>query len=328
MMAKDKPTRADLLRERRGKRGRKSSSKSMRRSRSNSSASLPPVLVRGGVAASVSKGRRKNKKGRRRFDIALNGQGAEMRLPSIPMIGVGWRLLSAFLVGALGFMIYTLWFSPFFSVEAINVTGLVRLTNTEINSVADVIGKSIIFVNPVDLGQKFQDAFPELVNISVETDFPNKVIVNLVERQPVLVWQQDGQTFWVDDNGYAFSPHSEGGPSVIVQGSDLLSISPPEDDMLEEGEISIQTLPVDLVNAILTISPQVPENTPIIYDSQYGLGWTDPRGWQVYFGSSDEDMAIKLKVYEKTYRRLKKAGIRPAFISVEHVHAPYYRLER
>ncbi len=328
MMAKETPTRADLLRERRKKRVRKSPSKSARRSRNKTIASLPPVLVRGDIAASVSQSRKKNKKGRRRYDISLNGQGAEMRLPSVPMINVGWRLMSAFLVGALGFMVYTLSYSPFFSVETINVTGMVRLTNDEINSVADVIGKSIIFVNPLDLKQKFQDAFPELVNISVETEMPNKVKVNLGERQPVLVWQEDGQTFWIDENGYAFPPQGEGGPSITVQGSNLLSISPSESETQEEGEIQSQTLPVDLVNAILTISSEVPENTPIIYDSQYGLGWTDPRGWQVYFGSRADDMVVKLKVYEKTYRRLKKAGIRPALISVEYVHAPYYRLER
>jgi cell division protein FtsQ len=328
MTVKDKPTRADLLREKREKRPRKSSSKSARRSHNKTNVNLPPVLVRGGVAASVSHSRRKNKKNRRRFDIALNGQGAEMQLPSLPSVGVGWRLLSAFLVGALGFMIYALWYSPFFSVEKIDVTGLVRLTDAEINSVADVIGKSIILVNPANLEQKFQEAFPELVNISVETEVPNKVVVNLVERQPVLAWQQDGQTFWVDERGVAFPPHSEGGPSVTIQGSDLLTITPAGSETLEEGEIPLQTLPVDLVNAILTISSEAPENTPIVYDSQHGIGWLDPRGWQVYFGSSDEDMTLKLKVYMKTYKRLKKAGIRPALISVEHVHAPYYRLER
>ena len=328
MTAKDKPTRAELLREKRERGPRKSSSKSARRSRSKTSASLPPVLVRGGVAASVSHSRRKSKNSRRRFDIALNGQGAEMRLPSVPSVKVGWRLLSALLVGALGFMIYSLWYSPFFGVETIGVTGLVRLTNAEINSVVDVIGKSIILVNPADLEQKLQEAFPELLNISVETEIPNKVVVNLVERQPVLAWHQDGQTFWVDERGVAFPPHGEGGPSITVQGSDLLSVAPAGSETLEEDEDPLQTLPIDLVNAILIISPEAPENTPIVYDSQHGLGWLDPRGWQVYFGSSDEDMALKLKVYWKTYKRLKKAGIQPALISVEHVHAPYYRLER
>ena len=328
MTAKKKPTRAELLRERRDRRPRKSESKSTRRSQKAASATLPPVLVRGGVAASINQSRGKKKNNRRRYDITLNGQGAEMRLPSLPTIGVGWRLLSAILIGALGFMIHTLWYSPYFNVEKIDVTGLVRLTNAEINSVADVIGKSIIFVNPATLEEDLKAAFPELVNISVETEVPNKVVVNLVERRPVLAWQQDGQTFWIDENGLAYLPHGEGGPSITVQGSDLLSVAAPISDTLDIEEDNIQSLPVELVNAILILSPEAPENTPIVHDSEHGLGWLDPGGWQVYFGSSDEDMDLKLKVYTKTYKRLKKAGIRPALISVEHVHAPYYRLER
>jgi cell division septal protein FtsQ len=328
MMAKKKPTRAELLRQKRDTRPRKSPSKSARRSQKESGGSLPPILVRGGVAAAASQSRRKSKNNRRRFDIALNGQGAEMRLPSIPTFGVGWRLLSAFLIGALGFAIYTLWYSPMFTIDKIDVTGMVRLTNVEINSVADVIGKSIILVNPDVLKQELEEAFPELVNISVDTEVPNKVAISLIERQPVLAWQQDGQTYWVDETGTAYLPHGEGGPSITVQGSDLLSAEPSMDDSLEEVEATNLALPVELVNAILTVSPDVPENTSIIYDSQHGIGWLDPRGWQVYFGSTAENMDLKLKVYEKTFRRLKKAGIRPALISVEHLHAPYYRLER
>jgi cell division protein FtsQ len=251
-----------------------------------------------------------------------------MRLPSVPAVRFGWRLLSAFLIGALGFMIYTLWYSPFFSVDKIEVTGLVRLTDAEINSVADVVGKSIIFANPTSLEKVLQEAFPELVNISVEIGIPNKVMVNLVERQPVIAWQQDKQTFWIDENGVAFLPHGKGDPEITVQGSELLSIPPATSESIGKDEETLQALPVELVNAILAIAPEAPENTPIVYDSQHGLGWLDPQGFQVYFGNSDENMALKLKVYTKTFKRLKKAGIRPALISVEYVHAPYYRLER
>ncbi|UCD40928.1 MAG: FtsQ-type POTRA domain-containing protein [Chloroflexota bacterium] len=328
MTAKKKPTRAELIRQQREKRPRKRPAKSARRSQKSSSGSLPPILVRGGVAAAASRSQRKAKNNRRRYDIALNSQGAEMRLPSIPSIGVGWRLLSAFLIGALGFAIYTIWFSPMFTVDKIDVSGMVRLTNAEINSVANVIGKSIILVDPTVLEANLGEAFPELVGISVETEVPNKVRISFVERQPVLAWQQDGQTYWVDENGYAYAPSGEVGPGITVQGSELLATKPDVSDTLEEGEKTDQTLPVELVNAILAVSSEVPENTPIVYDAQHGIGWLDPRGWQVFFGSTDEDIELKLKVYEKTFRRLKKAGIRPELISVEYVHAPYYRLER
>ncbi|MCJ7537857.1 MAG: FtsQ-type POTRA domain-containing protein [Anaerolineales bacterium] len=328
MTAKGIQTRADLLREKRETQPRKRKSESKRRSQTLTSGGSPPVLVRGGAAASLSHSRTKDKLNRRRFDIALNGQGAEMRLPSIPAVGLGWRLVSAVLIGALGFLIYFLWSSPFFNVEAIDVTGLVRLSNDEINAVADVVGKSIIFVDPMKVEQELRVAFPELDNISVETEVPNKVLVNLVERQLVLAWQQADQTYWIDENGMAYLPHGDGNPAITVQGSDLIVPPTVESEALEDGKVPVQTLPVGLVDSILTLSQQLPENSPITYDNQHGLGWFDPRGWQVYFGSGGEDMEIKWKVYWKTFKRLKKAGIRPAFISVEHVHAPYYRLER
>lgn len=328
MTVKDKPTRADQLREKREQRPRKSSSKSPRRSQKVSKATLPPVLVRGGLAASVTQNRRKRKNTRRRYDIAINNQGAEMRLPSVPAIGIGWRLLSGLLVIVLGFIVYMLWYSPIFTVSTLDVAGLVRLTNEEINSVANVIGKSIILVSPSNLEQNLQAAFPELVNVSVDTQVPNKVAVNLVERQPVFTWHQDGQTFWVDADGVAYKPNGEGGPSITVQGSELLSITPPDSENIEEEIKPSQTLPVELVNAILTVSQEAPENTPLVYDSRHGLGWQDPRGWQVFFGKGDDQIDMKLLVYYKTWKRLKKAGIRPALINVEHVHAPFYRLER
>ena len=136
-----------MLREKRERRPRKTQADNKRRSQKTNSSDFPPILVRGGPAAAISHSHKRAKHSRRRFDIALNGQGAEMRLPSIPTLGVGWRLFSALLIGILGFVIYFLWSSPFFTVETIDVSGLVRLSNDEINAVADVVGKSIIFVD-------------------------------------------------------------------------------------------------------------------------------------------------------------------------------------
>ena len=276
----------------------------------------------------ASRTRSKKKKVRRRYDIALDGAGTEMRLPSLPTFAVGWRLLSGLLVLILGFLVYTVWNSPFFTVSGLEVSGLARLTNQEINAVVDVIGKSIILVNPSELERDLRVAFPQLEEVSVETNVPNEVIIKVVERHPVLAWQQEGQTFWVDAEGSAFLPDSEGGPEVTVLGTDMLSLSSLNGESLDNEENKDISLPINLVNAILAIYEEAPEGVPVVYDDQNGLGWQDPRGWQVYFGHDDEDIDMKLRVYNKTFKRLKKAGIRPALINVEHVHAPYYRLER
>jgi hypothetical protein len=72
----------------------------------------------------------------------------------------------------------------------------------------------------------------------------------------------------------------------------------------------------------------MPADTLLVYDSEHGLGWNDPNGWEVFFGAEDQDMEMKLMVYQALVDRLQSEGIQPALISVEYVHAPYYRMER
>jgi hypothetical protein len=71
-----------------------------------------------------------------------------------------------------------------------------------------------------------------------------------------------------------------------------------------------------------------PDKTPLIYSEEHGLGWKDSRGWQVYFGKNTDGIETKLNVYRAIVKRLKKDGTHPSIISVENVHAPYYRVER
>jgi hypothetical protein len=66
----------------------------------------------------------------------------------------------------------------------------------------------------------------------------------------------------------------------------------------------------------------------ILYDPIQGFGWTDPRGWQVYFGTSARDVELKVRVYESMVNSLTQRGIRPALINVMYPTAPYYRLSQ
>jgi hypothetical protein len=104
---------------------------------------------------------------------------------------------------------------------------------------------------------------------------------------------------------------------------------------LPSGTISATTtviptisLSPNLVSAIIALGAKMPADTLLVYDSEHGLGWNDPNGWEAYFGAEDQDMEMKLSVYEALVDRLQSEGIQPELISVEYVHAPYYRMER
>jgi hypothetical protein len=82
----------------------------------------------------------------------------------------------------------------------------------------------------------------------------------------------------------------------------------------------------DLVQAIQTLAPNAPPGAPLIYHPDHGLGWSDAQGWQVFFGVDAQDMALKFQVYQSLVLSLTGRNIYPAFISVEHPDAPFYRM--
>lgn len=322
---------ADNIRRRRNKRSpRRTQTEVFNRGRKERSTSLPPVMVRGASAALPAREQPRGKRTRRRFDVTLNTPGAEMRLPSLPMVSVGWRLLSAVLVGLLAFTLYMIWNAPMYKVNMVEVGGLQRLTSEDINSVVNVRDKPIFMVDPAKVRHDLEKAFPELYNISVEIMLPSSVTVKVVERQPVIAWVEDGNEIWVDAAGMAFPKRGDDGPGVVVNAE----TSPTTVQSGVEGQASIDTnnenkrfLPAPLVSAILAISFQAPENASLLYDHLHGIGWKDKRGWEVYYGMNSDDIDMKLKVYKAIVKQLNKKKIQPSFISVEFVHAPYYRLE-
>ena len=83
----------------------------------------------------------------------------------------------------------------------------------------------------------------------------------------------------------------------------------------------------ELVAAIVTMGEQTSKKAILIYDPQRGLGWRDKRGWDVYFGMDVANIAEKIIVYRAIKAQLRAEGITPVIISVEQIHAPYYRLE-
>jgi cell division protein FtsQ len=338
--------RSEEIRLRRSSRPRRNASPGLfSRSRKASAPALPPILVRGGLAIDPHQGIKRSKPARRRYDVALSTTGAEVRLPSLPRLNLGWRLVSGLLVGLLIFALYTVWNSPMYQVQAAEVDGLRRLTSSEVNAVLGVAGQPVFTVQPVELRRKLKDAFPELMSVSVDVKMPAAVLVTVEERQPVLAWKHGDQVMWVDALGVAFPPRGDGagGPSVLVEAES----QPPSGDsafvLQDEAEAIVEAaaqveaastgaatrfLPPQLVSGILVMSLHAPQETTLRYSQARGLGWHDSRGWEVFFGANTDNLQMKLIVYEAIVNQFSKEGIQPAMVSVEYVHAPYYRLER
>ncbi len=321
MSEKREITRADLVRIRRERENKKQ----MKRAALEAARPIPQGTTRADLE--MTKPRRKSAspgRGRRRFQIALPLSRTDFRAIHMPRLRLGWRTLSLIFATALGLLIYLAFQRPELRVVEAEITGNQLLAPSELNSVLNVAGQPIFVLIPEDLETRLRLHYPELVSVKVEVSMPNHVSVNIVERQPVIRWEQGGGYTWIAEDGIAFRPRGE------VLG--LISVVALSGPAIENVSVDPLTpapfISTEMVQSLKGLAGHVPPGESILYDAGLGFGWNDPRGWRVYFGTSANDVELKMRVYESMVASLTQRGIRPALINVTYPTAPYYRMSQ
>jgi len=333
---KQKLPRAEFVRQRRTRQSQRRLTQTRKTVYRQETAYLPvtPRLVKQVRTPQGKAVRPATKKPRRHhYDIAFSMGGADVRTPGISIPQIGTRLFSALLSATLIFALYTLLTSPTFKVIGAEISGNQRLGVNEINAALRIIGQPIFDAVPAQITEDLLNDYPDLSGAEVHVAFPNRVIVNVTERTPLIAWYQDGTMAWIDAQGVAFPPRdqAEGLISVVANGN-----PPPVQPDLQNTSVDPQQTAIQkssfldpaMVQVIRTLNPYIPGGAPMIYDTTYGLGWQDARGWQVYFGQNIDNIPMKLKVYQAIVDTLTSKGIRPTLISVEYPETPFYRLEQ
>ena len=269
--------------------------------------------------------------------VPLKKKGAELQIPAMPNIQLGWRLIS----GAVFLLSFAVLISfttlSTFKISTVNLKGAQRLSPEMLLSRVDLVGTSIIKVVPSEVQTSVEEGFPVIKSARVSISLPAGVTIQVEERDPLILWEQENTSYWIDAEGVMFPIFGEAEIAQTV----IATSNPPEapevftpevDD--ETGEISHllefrepRTTP-EFVEAVLSLKEVIPEDTALQYDPQFGLGWQDPNGWLVYFGQDTNNLEVKLAEYQTIMAALEKENIIPTMISLEFLHAPYYRLEQ
>jgi cell division septal protein FtsQ len=315
-------SRAEAVRLRR----REQSKKRIVKSAQQITRPLPAITSREKVGTVAAQSTNRSKT-RRRYQAAFSMPGIQIHMPAItlPRFEVGWRLLSFFISLLLGAALYLAWTLPMFRVTVAQVTGNQRITADEINTVLNSAGEPIFTLLPSELEKRIRISYPELASATVTLSLPNVLSVNITERQPVILWQQNGGYTWIDADGIAFRPRGSANNLISVNAL----ASPPAGQALADDAFSpTPYVSKDMVKSIQILAPNVPSGATMVYDPRYGLGWSDSRGWQAYFGSDAQEMNVRLNVYQSLVSSLLQRGIYPIFISVQYPSAPYYRLSQ
>jgi cell division protein FtsQ len=249
--------------------------------------------------------------------------------------------------------------------RSVEIHGLQRLSDSAVRTVLAAENKPVFSLDTQSMQENLVAAFPEFSSAVVSIELPNTVVVTVTERVPVLIWHQDGHTSLIDVDGMLFPLRDESvqtnypvveavssppAPISLTLGDEQSVTS---DSLFSQGmgekpgnvlnlsstaaglsgialESARPFMFPEMVSAILSLAGKAPEGAVITYDATHGLGWKDRRGWEVYFGdileTKNGDIEMKLHVYKSILEYLKAQDTKPALISVEYVHAPYYRL--
>jgi cell division protein FtsQ len=295
-----------------------------------------PVFARSPVYGYPAGGQ-SHAKPRRKLYYSLDAAGTEIRLPAMPVIQPGPRLISGAIVLMFGALIMAFLCMSSFQVSKITITGLSRLSAGDVRTVMALDGISVVSIDPQAVKANLATSFPELTNINISVGLPASVKISVKERQPVLAWEKDGQTQWIDANGAIFPARGDAGQLLTIQSDE----NPPAPVVLNPDKAAkaslagkagtdpiAQTMDLTILNAAQKLRNLAPTDSTLIYSSKDGLGWNDTQGWKVFIGLNLDDMDLKLIEYQAIVQQLNDQGIKPQMVSVEHVHAPFYRMEQ
>ena len=282
----------------------------------------PPVTTRR-VSVDAATVRSTPKLARQYQAVAAASATGRLHAPSLPRIRVGWRLLSFFLVLLLGVGIYYAYTLPMFRISGVTLTGNQYLSAEEANAALGLNGMPIFLLEPEKVETALRLNFPEIASADVTVELPNRVIITMSERQPVIRWEQGNAYAWLDAEGVALRPRAEVSGLVVVQASG----APPTGPASASDPLSpVPFADAKVIETARVLAPYAPQGSALLYDPKYGIGWTDSRGWTVWFGSSPEQADMKLRVYIVLVESLTQRGIIPIMINVAYPSAPYYRL--
>jgi cell division protein FtsQ len=307
-----------------------------------------PVVMRGAAPAArsarpVHQSTRGNV--RRQYYYSLDASGVEVRLPAVPMINFGWRLVSGVLVMAMLVGIIMMLSSSMFEVTTLTISGLQRLSAADVEDALDLTGTTALDLNPQLMKAQVSALFPELTDVQVRVGLPAKVQISVRERQPIVAWQTSDQNVWIDAEGVIIPARGDVSGLVTLQADGLPPLTAQAttetDDNATDGTandmlaalsnssltVAGSRMDINLLSAALKLSVQAPEGSTLAYSTSNGLGWTDVRGWKVFIGNDLDNLETKLVEYEAIVAQLTERGITPVMVSVEHLSAPFFRTE-
>jgi cell division protein FtsQ len=216
--------------------------------------------------------------------------------------------LPAFLLSVgLAVLVFGFLFSGDFPVKVVVVQGNTVAYADAITELSGAMGQSIFTANSQTIAQRVA-THPAVASVKVSTEFPDKVVIRLNERVPVLAWHTGDQVALVDERGDVIAIADDPSLPAIVQTSG-------------DGPTPGTKVTAGIVQAALYVHEQLTTKLAQLgYDPTSGLTAQLNDGRTVVLGSGDK-IPLKVSVLQ-TVLTLPDQWTR---LDVRQPDRPYYQ---
>ncbi|MCD6550392.1 cell division protein FtsQ/DivIB [bacterium] len=228
-----------------------------------------------------------------------------------------------FLVTSL-IIFYLVCFNCFFQIKTkkIQVKGNQKVKTEDIKNLVDLcLPKKIIFwdsrsvflVNLENLNEEILNYFPQIGEVFIQRQFPDKLIISVRERKPIGVVKQDNNYFFIDKEGVVFE-------KVNNQKNQWPEIVLPEVD--KDLKIGRTIIEKNLISRIAEIEEELRKKEislrSIKIVSSKRANVLTQEGWEVYFNLDDNiskqvfnlDLLLREKISPRERENLEYIDLR------------------
>ena len=223
-----------------------------------------------------------------------------------------------------------------FYLSVIPVEGSVSIPAEEIVAASGLGGVHIFAADPNLAAERIAEEVPGVIAVAVTLSWPNDVLIQVEEESPVAIWSEQGQKFWVTEDGRLLPARSNINDLLTLESEIPIAPQPvftPETEADDAEELadtgpqaSIAFVPDGVLEGAMLLQQLRPNIDKLYYRPSSGLSYEDGRGWRVYFGTG-LDMQQKLVVYETIVADLLARGLTPDYVSVSNQNKPYYQAQ-
>jgi len=232
----------------------------------------------------------------------------------------GWAALT--IIGLLiGGLIYILFFSGFFNIKNVVVEGY---DNPE--KIKEIVAEqggggrlanNIFLYNKNNLAETLTGS-PLISEIQIRKILPNKIIIQIYQSKPALIWSTAGDKYLIDERGVVMGKHNDEKLPEVYDSADI---------KVEKGEKVASPTFINFIRVItdgFTPATSTRISKILIFDLITDIHVLTSDGWTVYLDAS-KDPSTELNNLTKVLTEAKKSSKKLEYIDLRQSKRAFYK---